>query len=242
MQVYDWVSRAPPQSSCKLLLPCAGVAQHKQGDLEAALQAFACASADALSAAGLSQAALGNSAATSSSSAAPGQGMPATNGAVPGAGLSDGTMSGQSAVSCRSGEALQTVQLDHSSRGTMAETVAASSFMAEHAPGSSTGPPQGFLDLSHASQSMRGDACSEARSQAGAAASSDSRDAQASAMAERTAVRALMAQASVLKHSGRLHDAMHAMTLAAVLDPGAEVHKQKLQAELDCCDQVGSLA
>jgi len=51
-------------------------------------------------------------------------------------------------------------------------------------------------------------------------------------LAERTAVRALMAQASVLKRLGRLQDAMDALSLAAVFDRGVEVHKQQLQAEI----------
>ena len=41
-----------------------------------------------------------------------------------------------------------------------------------------------------------------------------------------------MAQASVLKRLGNLPDALQALTLAAVLDRGVEVHTQKLQAEM----------
>ena len=59
------------------------------------------------------------------------------------------------------------------------------------------------------------------------------RPAPESVLAERTAVRALMAQASVLKQLGRLKDAMHALDMASVLDQGVEVHRQQLQAEIE---------
>ena len=224
----------PPQLLCKLLFCCAGVAQHKQGDLEAALQAFARASSDALFAAGISEAALSGSTAASCSSAAPVQDVSATSDGVSGARLAETALSDQSAASCRSGTAQEIVRSDHSSGGSTAETASATSFRMKHAPCSSSAPAQQLPGSSHASQGSRGDASSGAQSQAGAAVSSDSRDAQASTMAERTAVRALMAQASVLKRSGRLHDAMQALTLAAILDPGVEVHIRKLQAEMRC--------
>ena len=51
-------------------------------------------------------------------------------------------------------------------------------------------------------------------------------------MAERTAVRALMAQASVLKQLGRLQEALHALKMAEVFDSGVEVHRKQLQAAL----------
>lgn len=161
-RVCGWEVRCPVSCSqgwtgCKLLSCSAGVAQHKQGDLEAALQAFASASADALSAAGLSEAAL------------------------------------------------------------------------------SSQPAQGFLDSSHASNSSGGEPGAQSHPEAAASSSSDG-GVQVSALAERTAVRALMAQASVLKRSGRLPDAVHALTLAAVLDRGVEVHAQKLRAEIKSSD------
>ena len=51
-------------------------------------------------------------------------------------------------------------------------------------------------------------------------------------MAERTAVRALMAQASALKQLGRLQEALHALKMAEVFDRGVEVHRRQLQAVL----------
>ena len=53
-----------------------------------------------------------------------------------------------------------------------------------------------------------------------------------SVMAERTAVRALIAQASVLKQLGRLQEALHALKMAEVFDRGVEVHRRQLQAVL----------
>ena len=53
-----------------------------------------------------------------------------------------------------------------------------------------------------------------------------------SVMAERTAVRALMAQASILKQLGRLQEALHALKMAEVFDRGVEVHRRQLQAVL----------
>ena len=51
-------------------------------------------------------------------------------------------------------------------------------------------------------------------------------------MAERTAVRALMAQASVLKQLGRRQEALHALKMAEVFDKSVEVHRRQLQAAL----------
>ena len=53
-----------------------------------------------------------------------------------------------------------------------------------------------------------------------------------SVVAERIAVRALMAQASVLKQLGRLQEALHALKMAEVFDKGVEVHRKQLQAAL----------
>ena len=114
----------------------------------------------------------------------------------------------------------------------MAESVPDSSFGAEHGQFSGSSLAQDPVRGSHASQSSSSDVESGAQSQAQMAMSSNSRDEQASAMAERTAVRALMAQASILKRLGRLPDALQALNLAAVLDRGVEVHAQKLQAEM----------
>ena len=53
-----------------------------------------------------------------------------------------------------------------------------------------------------------------------------------SVMAERTAVRALMARASILKHLGRLQEALHVLEMAEMFDRGVEVHRRQLQAVL----------
>lgn len=153
----------------------AGVAQHKQGDLEAALQAFARASTDALSAAGLPEAAL-TSAADPASSAKP-------------LGL----------------QGLSTKK--------------------EREPASSSADSRPiYIASPHRELKTEEEPISSTGS-------------NASVLAERTAVRALMAQASVLKQVGRLQDAMHALNAAAVLDSSVEVHRRQLRAELDSHDE-----
>ena len=220
-------------TECKLLSCSAGVAQHKQGDLEAALQAFANASTDALSAAGLSEAALCSQPAASCSSAAPVQQTSAHDNALSGAGLAEADLSSQSAASSSCAAVHETLHSGHGSGGSMAGALPASSLRAEPGPRSSSGPTQEPLDSGHASRSSRDEIDLGAQSQSEAAASSDGSSVQASALAERTAVGALMAQASVLKRLDRLADALHALTLAAVLDRSVKVHAQKLQAEMN---------
>ena len=118
----------------------------------------------------------------------------------------------------------------------MAETEAATSAWAEHHdPGSSSRLMQNSQESDHVMHGSDFEGSSGTLPQTKSAMSSGSRgvDIQASVMAERTAVRALMAQASILKRSGRLFDAMQALTLAAVCDPSVESHLQQLRAEMD---------
>ena len=171
----------------------AGVAQHNQGDPEAALQAFMSASADALSAAGVTEVSLN----------------------APAAALrrdSSGCTAEASAGAQSSG-----------SNGTPAK---AATLL--NVPGRET------LQPATASASVRTDTMAPVlpSNAQGTEAISSSGAAPDSVVAERTAVRALMAQASVLKQLGRLQEALHALKMAEVFDSGVEVHRRQLQAEL----------
>ena len=191
-----------------------GVAQHKQGDLEAALQAFTGASANALSAAGLSEAAVSRH--TAASGYSPSSSQSAT-----------GEMS--------SAQGSNSLAAAPSSAHPVALVSGLREDSAEEATSRMTSSSEPVQIVSHpdlARTSSLAEASSAGVSQAERDASSGTGSVKASVLAERTAVRALMAQASVLKRLGRLQDAMDALSLAAVLDSGVEVHKQQLQAEI----------
>lgn len=190
-----------------------GVAQHKQGDLEAALQAFTGASANALSAAGLSEAVSRHTARSghclSSSQSATGEISTAHGSYSPAAALSPANP--VALVSGLREDSAEEARSRMTSRGK---------------------PVQVVSHLDSARTSSVAEASSGSVSQAERDALSGSGSVEASVLAERTAVRALMAQASVLKRLGRLQDAMDALSLAAIFDRGVEVHKQQLQAEI----------
>jgi hypothetical protein len=193
----------------------AGISQQKQGDPEAALQSFSGASADALSAAGLP--------------------MPVTSRWAAGFDTSLSTQASATTESLSGHTCWPAAAVTASSASSLGASAGSASVADGPLETSSDGP-----DPAHAAPaSISAQQRSMADSTAAGLSASDRvgafgvRPASESVLAERTAVRVLMAQASVLKQLGRLKDAMHALDMASVLDQGVEVHRQQLQAEIE---------
>ena len=187
----------------------AGITQHKQGDPEAALQSFSGASADALSAAGLP--------------------MPVASRRAAGFDTSLSTQASASTKSFSGHTGLPAAAVAASSASSLG--AAAGSELVADGPLESSSDG---TDPAHAAPvPISAQQGSMADSSAAGLTASDKVGASESVLAERTAVRVLMAQASVLKQLGRLKDAMDALDMASVLDKGVEVHRQQLQAEIE---------
>ena len=193
----------------------AGITQHKQGDPEAALQSFSGASADALSAAGLPVPVASRQAAGFDTSLS-------THASATTESLSGHTSLPAPAVTVSS----------TSSMGASAGSEPVADGALESAP-DVTEPAHAEPVTISAQLGSMADSPAAGLSDSDKVGASGVGPASDSMLAERTAVRVLMAQASILKQLGRLKDAMHALDMASVLDKGVKVHRQQLQAEIE---------